>query len=305
MKRFLAGSALVLAFLTGILLYLARVPSMPERDPMPVPNGYDDFLAAAAAMRGELPRDGKATPEQLAAYIATNQPSLERLRKGLTLPSLVPVRHQTNSGASLEDLAGMKKLALLVAAEAEAARQRSEWDRLILTATQGMDFALRLARGGVMIDQMVATAAEAIARAPLEKSLSDIPAAQARHAAITLLELDAKRESFKRVRLYEEDFARRGSSWTMRIAWQLVLRRKTQAVFDKTEAKLNASTLGTRNLILDLAARAYTLDRSQPPASPADLVPDYLPSLPLNPSTGEPLNTFKAARTETTVSPGG
>jgi len=305
MKRFVFGSIIVLAFFAGVLFYIARVPPMPARDAMPVPNGYDDFLAAAAAVRGVLPPGGKASLEQLEAYAATNQPSLERLRKGLTLPSLVPVRHPTNSGGYLEDLAGMKKLALLLAAEAETARQRSEWDRLVLASTQGTDFALRLARGGVMIDQMVATAAEAIARAPLEKALSDIPAAHARRAATTLLELDAKRESFKRVRLYEEDFARRSSTWIMRVAWQLVLRSKTQAAFDKTETKLNDSTLGTRNLILNLAARAHTLDRGQPPASPADLVPEYLPSVPKDPSTGEPLKTFKAARTATNTSPGG
>ena len=168
-----------------------------------------------------------------------------------------------------------------------------------------MDFALRLARGGVMIDQMVATAAEAITRAPLEKSLTDIPATAARRAATSLLELDAKRESFQRIRLYEEDFARRGSSWTMRIAWQLVLRRKTQAVFDKTESKITTATLGTRNLILDLAARAYTLDHGQPPASPSDLVPNYLPQVPTDPSTGKPLKSFNAASTTTKVPQGG
>lgn len=301
MKRFFLGSGVILAFLAGILLYAARVPPMPARDAIPVPNGYDDFLAAAAAVRGEPPQGSKPTADELAAYTATNQPSLERLRKGLTLASLVPVRHQTNSGAHLEDLAGMKKLALLLAAEADTARQRSEWDRLVLASTQGMDFALRLARGGVMIDQMVATAAEAITRGPLEKSLSDIPATAARRAATALLELDGKRESFKRVRLYEEDFARRGSSWTVRIAWQLFLRRRTQAVFDKTETKITTATLDTRHLILNLAARAYTLDRGKPPASPSDLVPDYLPQIPIDPATGEALKNFKASPATATV----
>jgi len=40
-----------------------------------------------------------------------------------------------------------------------------------------------------------------------------------------------------------------------------------------------------RELTLDLATRAYELERGKPPASLADLVPDYLKAIPQDPFT--------------------
>ena len=42
----------------------------------------------------------------------------------------------------------------------------------------------------------------------------------------------------------------------------------------------------TRQLIIALAARAYELDKGKPPASLADLMPDYLKAIPQDPLTG-------------------
>jgi hypothetical protein len=39
-------------------------------------------------------------------------------------------------------------------------------------------------------------------------------------------------------------------------------------------------------LTLDLAARAYELDKGHPPANLTDLVPDYLKAVPQDPFTG-------------------
>jgi hypothetical protein len=39
-------------------------------------------------------------------------------------------------------------------------------------------------------------------------------------------------------------------------------------------------------LLIDLAARAYKLDKSKSPASISDLVPDYLKTIPQDPFTG-------------------
>ena len=38
--------------------------------------------------------------------------------------------------------------------------------------------------------------------------------------------------------------------------------------------------------MVDLAARAYELDKGHPPASAADLVPEYLKAVPQDPVTG-------------------
>ena len=42
----------------------------------------------------------------------------------------------------------------------------------------------------------------------------------------------------------------------------------------------------TQQLIIDLAARAYELDKGHPPTNAADFVPEYLKAIPQDPITG-------------------
>jgi hypothetical protein len=301
-RRILAGLAIALIGVVGVLLIANRAARLPEPRPIPVPNGYDEFILASR-MLGEKPAPvGKETPEQIAAYVASNRLALERLRIGLSRSSLAPAYASSNAQTHLDTLSGMKALARLIAGEADLARQAKDWDRLVTASTQGIDFGVRLAQGGVLMDSLMATAAEAMARAPLEKALPELPAAPARKAALALVQLDPTRETFKGVMLYEELYVRRNSPMAMRVAWNLFLRRRTQAAFDKAEVKYNTSLLATRTLTVQLAARAYTLERGQAPSSPDALVPEYLPLIPVDPTTGKPLTrispTSAAAATQ-------
>jgi hypothetical protein len=60
----------------------------------------------------------------------------------------------------------------------------------------------------------------------------------------------------------------------------------TREAFQKAERKFKEQQTKTRQLLIDLAARAYELDKGHHPASPADLVPDYLKAIPQDPLTG-------------------
>jgi len=56
--------------------------------------------------------------------------------------------------------------------------------------------------------------------------------------------------------------------------------------------KLQRSELLFRRLMIDLAGRAYELEQGKPPSNLADLVPAYLPAIPLDPFTGTNLSYF-------------
>ncbi len=292
-RRIFLGTALAFAFVVGLLFYAARLPPLPQREPIPSPNGYDDLAAAAVLLKDLPPLDGKASPSEIAAFVAANPAVFDRVRLGLSRPSQVPPFDPTQAQAHLDEMSGFKALARMFAGNAEDALAHGDWYRLVAASTQGIDLGLRAARGGVLIDQMVANALEPIARAPLAKGLSEIPAAPARAAAKKLMELDATRESFARVLLAEQDVVRH-SPWTMRIAWRLFLRRQGQAqmqpAINKTEKGVIDATLDTRTLALNLAARAHTLEKGGPPASAEALVPEYLPAVPRHPVTDQPLS---------------
>lgn len=288
----LTSIVLLVVVATAIGIYAARVPALQGREPIPSPNGYDDFLAAARLLNRGVTPERQGTPEQVAVFVASNQPALERLRVGLSRPSVVPLLTSSNLNAHMDELSGLTVLARLVTGVAEGARSRQEWDRVVSASTEGIDLGIRIARGGVVLDQLTATSAENMARVPLEKSLSDLPAGPARQAAAALHRIDASREPFARVRLYEEDWVRRSASWPQRVAYRLFLRRRMETIFTQHEQKALGTIFATRNLAQNLAARAYTLEKGQAPASPEALVPEYLPAVPTNPVTGKPLKRF-------------
>jgi hypothetical protein len=62
--------------------------------------------------------------------------------------------------------------------------------------------------------------------------------------------------------------------------------RSSQNIDQSYKRKFDAQEQKERQLIIDLAARAYELDKGRPPASAADLVPDYLKAVPPDPATG-------------------
>jgi competence protein ComGC len=57
------------------------------------------------------------------------------------------------------------------------------------------------------------------------------------------------------------------------------LNQKVEQAFKERQQK-------TRQLMMDLAARAYELDRGKKPTSTTDLVPAYLKAIPQDPFTG-------------------
>ncbi len=111
--------ALVVIFLVAILTALFfPVGRTPPRPPLPNPNGYDDFLRAAALLTGNVGNAPTLDHNGLGALLSMNSESLRRLRLGLTRQCALPADSaMTNVAGLLRDLAAMKQLAQLLAAE--------------------------------------------------------------------------------------------------------------------------------------------------------------------------------------------
>jgi len=108
----------VLAILTALVMSTGRTP---PRTPLPNPNGYDDFLKAAALLTGDVylsPLDH----DSLRALVATNAETLRLFRLGLTRNCLVPTDSaMTNVPGLGTDLARLKVLAHLLTDEGQLA----------------------------------------------------------------------------------------------------------------------------------------------------------------------------------------
>jgi hypothetical protein len=110
-----SATIFVLAALTALFLFVGRTPPRP---PLPNPNGYDDFLKAAGLVTGDAGNFPTLSNDALRALVLTNSESLRLLRLGLTRKCAVPTDSaMTNAAGMLNELAAMKKLVQLLAAE--------------------------------------------------------------------------------------------------------------------------------------------------------------------------------------------
>ena len=278
--------ALVVVFVLAILsliVFIARPLS--ARPPLPNPNGYDDFVKASEVVTGnldELDREG------LRALVSTNAEALRLLRLGLTRQCMMPMDSAlTNAG--IDQLAGMKRLVRLLAAEG---RLREMEDRPAEAARSYVDairFGQEMSRGGFLSTRWVGIACEAIGYAPLARVVPKLSREEARMVLTELERVDAGRVAWAEVRRSEKQYTRYqyahhpnpilwAEEW-----WQ------TRGIKEKAEAKHKIVMAHQRLLATELALRCAQSEQGHPPARLDDLVTNYLSKVPADPFNGQPL----------------
>jgi hypothetical protein len=283
--KFFAGFAIlaVAVAIGGSVLVLIRpAPSPP---PMPSPNGCDDFLKAAGMITDDFSDSDMLGKQELRALVTNNSLALELVRTGLTRQCRLPLVFSATNSAFLTDLSGLKRLAQALAAEGRLAevenRQGDAAESYLTIIRMGHEAG----RGGIIICSLVGIAIEAIGTARLEKLTPALDAKQCREAAAALETAEARRESTAAVLQQEREWARRTYGFTAVIA-RLVTYNSIKKSEQKWTAKVAAQEIRVRRLTIDLAARAYELEKGERAKTLGDLVPVYLKSIPQDPLTG-------------------
>jgi len=117
-----------------------------------------------------------------------------------------------------------------------------------------------------------------------------------RRAAAGLETLDSKRQTWNEL-MQQENAWSHGTFGTFPgwrydiIQWKGNFNRWKErkivaSIIATTEESFNKQVQKTHQLIVDLAARAYELDKGHRPVSVAELVPEYLKAVPQDPVTG-------------------
>src|SRR5579872_2176864 len=102
----------VLAVLT-LIVFTAGGPSAVT--PLPNPNGYDDFLKAAALLTGDVGNASALDHDGLRALVSANPEPLRLLQLGLSRQCSVHTESaMTNTSAMINDLALLKSVARLL-----------------------------------------------------------------------------------------------------------------------------------------------------------------------------------------------
>jgi hypothetical protein len=280
--------ALPVLIFSGFLIYYLLTPPLPPIQPLPNPNGYDDLVKAGGMVVNGTNDENTMNIESLQKMVNNNSNALQLARSGLHEQCQVPLEYsQSYMSNHMNDLSVLKQLAIAFEDQGIlASRQNRPGDaaKSYLDIFQLGDDA---ARGGVLIDQLVGTAIEAVATSyGIQKIADQLDAGSCRETAAALENLDAQRQTWNQVMQQENDWSRRTFKGLGNEIARLEMQKNLKTSFQKIERKFNTQVQNTRQLIINLAARAYELDKDKPLTNVADLVPDYLKAIPQDPFTG-------------------
>jgi len=273
-------------FLLCLLLFWDAEP-LPPAPPLPNPNGYDDLVQAGDMIKGDVGNYDEMGQAELHKVAQDNASAIQLARTGLQQECRVPSQFsQAYMGSHIKELAALKRLTHAWVIEgrlAEAENHPADAARLYLEIIHLGD---QSSRGGVVIDQLVGTAIEALGVANLQTLVDQLDAKNCRETAATLETLDSQRQTWSEVMQQERDWSRRTFPGMRYELMRLMTRHSLNKAYQSAEKRFEEQQSKTRQLMIEFAARAYQLDKSHPPANLTDLAPDYLKAIPQDPLTG-------------------
>jgi hypothetical protein len=250
-----------------------------------MPNGYDDFVKAGGMVTDTASDYGTMSEEELRAFVKKNAEALKLVRTGLGRECRVPLDYSATNTAFLGNLAAIKRLAQAMTAEGRLAEMENRPADAAAAYLAVMRLGVASSHGGLIINSLVSIAIDTIGAARMEKLAPTLDAKQCREAAAALESCEAQREPTDTIMRQESAWARRVYGLKGQIA-RLIRYKSLKQSEGKWVAKAKAQQTRTRSLLIQLAARAYELEKGQRPKSLADLVPVYLKTIPQNPLTG-------------------
>ncbi|HTX21340.1 MAG TPA: hypothetical protein VMD27_05740 [Candidatus Aquilonibacter sp.] len=293
----IAFGILALPFLIFLGFLISDVLAPPPLPPLPNPNGYDDFMKAAKMVPSDVWDCDKMNEQQLRELVSADAAALSLVRAGLTNRCQVPLQFtQAYTTNHFKDLAALKRLAQAFVAEGRLDEMANRPEAAAKDYLEDFHLGNESDRGGVVIDELVGIAINDVGMESLQKLADQLNAGASREDAAALEALDAQQQTWDEVLAREQDWSERTFPGIKNDLSRIMMRKGLEKVYQACERKFKAQQLKTRQLVLDLAARAYELDKGKPPASVSDLVPDYLKAIPQDPFTGGNLSLHQTAR---------
>jgi hypothetical protein len=288
--------AMVIIAAIGLLVFDAVRP-LPPLQPLPNPNGYADLAKAGQMIRGNIGDYDKANREELRGIVLTNAEALSLARSALSNQCGVTLQFsQAYLTNHLPELVGFRKLAQALATEGKLAEKKNRFNDAAKAYLDAIHFGNEAGRGGILVDEMLGVAIRSLGVEQLQKTVDQLDAKTCREAAATLEALDAQSQTWPEIMQQEHAWSRRTFPGIKYKLGELVMSSSLRKVLQKAGQKFKEHEKETRQLIIDLAARAYELDKGHRPANPADLVPDYLKAIPQDPVSGTNMTFMPSSR---------
>ncbi|HEY5296554.1 MAG TPA: hypothetical protein VIK59_01365 [Verrucomicrobiae bacterium] len=274
-------------FFLGCLISGLTSPTPPLNQSLPNPNGYDDFVEAGKMVASDTGNFDEMNEQQLQSLSDENSNALQMARAGFQKQSRVPIQFsEVYITSHLNDLANLKRLAQAFAAAGKLNEMENRPGDAAKSYLDVIHLGNESSRGGTLIDELVGIAIESIGRDGLQRISNQLDAKSCRESAVALENLDSQRQTLNEVMQQENDWSHKTFPGIRYEIVRLMTYKSLLPAQAAARRKFNQKEVKTRQLIIDLAARAYELDKGSPPANISDLVPTYLKTIPQDPVTG-------------------
>jgi len=286
--RTLLLASVVIALIATVALLVSSTCKTRPYPPLPNPNGYDDFLQAAALIKGDVPNSSTPDHDGLRQLILSNAEPLRIIRVGLGRQCSVPTEEAvTNFTALSPTFPQMRMVSLLLSAEGRLAEIENRTADAARSDIDAIRFGNEISRGGLMIHRLIGIGCERSGATQLVKLVPKLNCKQAHPIILELEKIDQARVNWDEVLSVEKAFTRytlRGNPINqLSLWWAIQGTRKT------AKEKHNSAVAHLRLIIAELALRCYQADQARTPAGMQELVPKYLQRVPLDPFSGQPL----------------
>jgi hypothetical protein len=283
--KLLTGFFVLAALLVVATLVLTRNQPPPASSPLPKPNGYDDLISAGGMVADKTGDFFTMSEGGLRALVIKNSEPVKLAKTGLTKECQAPLDFSAPNPTYFTNLAVLKRLAQSVTAEGRLA----ELENRPADAAEAYLIVIRLgfaiSRGGLIIDSLVGVAVRAIGTISMERLAPKLDAKQCREAAAALESCERQLEPTQNVLARESLWARRAYGLKGQID-RLVNFKSIKQMEKGVVSKLTAQQTREQVLLIQLASRAYELEKGERPKTLGNLVPVYLKTIPQNPVTG-------------------
>ncbi|MGH7972807.1 MAG: hypothetical protein ACREIC_29180, partial [Limisphaerales bacterium] len=282
----LALGVIVVLAIVSLMVFTAGMPASP---PLPNPNGYDDFVKASGAVVGNTGDFPTLDRNSLAALVSTNAEPLRLLRVGLSRQCLMPMDFAlTNAAGMMNQLAEMKRLVQLLAAEGRLREIENRPGDAARSYTDAIRFGNEMSRGGFLITRLVGIACESIGCHALAKVVPKLSREDARIVLTDLEKVDADHVSWAEVLRGEKYYVRYQLRHRLNPILWVMSWWQTREAMERAETKHKIVVAHERLLAGELALRSYQSAQGRAPARLDDLVTNYLSTVPQDPFTGRP-----------------
>lgn len=224
---------------------------------------------------------------QLQALVASNSAALQLVRSNLNETIQVPLEYSLDYNSNhLPDLSQFRRIAMAFLEEGQLAQMEKRPADAAESCLDTFRLGVACTRGGVLIDALVGMAIQKMGTDELQQLVNQLDQKSSKEIAQQLEDLDRQKQTWEQTLKQEHYWSHKTFPGLQHRLASLILFRTTRALEAKGEQKFETDQTNTRKLMINLAARAYSLENGHPPASTADLAPNYLSTIPLDPVTG-------------------